>query len=53
MRVDKPYLLSIGFGMPLFGIWGHKYIPIKRKKTQKHLKFLGFQFVWTSYKRLP
>lgn len=50
---DKwPYLLSIGVGLPLAGIWGHRYIPVRKRHRLRSFRFLGMHVVWTSYKRL-
>jgi len=46
---SKPYLLSVGIGFPLFGLWGHWYRPVRKKRKLKHMRFLGIQIIYTTY----
>ena len=50
--MSKPYLLSIGIGFPLFGVWMHKYISVKKKRKVKSKSFLGCHIVYTTYRRV-
>jgi hypothetical protein len=40
----KPYLLSIGVGLPLIGVWGHHYYNV-RKKHRGNARLLGLHIV--------
>lgn len=48
----KPFLLSVGFSMPVFGIYAHWYIPVRRRRRMRAFRCLGFQVIWTSYRRI-
>lgn len=39
--------------MPLFGVWGHRYIRVKKRYPLRSKRILGIHVVWTSYRRLP
>jgi len=49
---SKPYLMSVGVSIPLFGIFGHRYFRVNRKYKMKTFKFLGVRVVWTTYRRI-
>lgn len=49
---ERPFLTSVGVGVPLFGLWGHRYIETRRKHKLRSFQFLGFHVVLASYKRI-
>lgn len=49
--MTKPYLMSLGIGFPFWGLWGHRYIDVKKKRRGK-FRFLGFHVVWASYAKV-
>jgi hypothetical protein len=51
-RKDKPYLLSVGISIPLFGIYGHWYMDTKKKRKLQNRKALGIGVVWTTYTKV-
>jgi hypothetical protein len=50
-ELRKKYLVSVGGGLPVFGLWWHRYFYAKRKPKFRHFKILGVQIVITGYKR--
>lgn len=48
--MPRPFLTSVGFGMPIWGVWGHRYFYTKRRWKFRYWVFLGFRVVLTSYK---
>lgn len=49
--MTKPYLLSIGVGLPLAGLWGHYYFDTKRKWKLRSVRFLGIHVVIACYRK--
>jgi hypothetical protein len=50
-EIGAPYLLSLGIGLPVFGVWMHKYVATKKKRPATSKTFLGCHIVYTTYQR--
>lgn len=48
----KPYLLSVGFGIPRISLWYHGYWDVKRHHPLGTASFLCFRAVWSCYRKI-
>jgi len=44
-------MLSVGMGLPLFGVWMHRYFHVRRHHRMRTISFMGCHVVWTTYRR--
>jgi len=49
----KPYLTSVGISVPLFGVYGHRYVATKKRHKLRTIRRFGMSIVLVSYIRLP
>lgn len=52
LRKPRPYLLSVGFGIPRLSFWWHGYFDVKRKRRHGSASFLCFRSVWACYRKI-